>query len=109
MVGSLGETSVRATWIRDCLIDKCLVVHTRVSLVKIVTTLLMGKNYSEPGRPSESSRMCLKALTKYLVASCCPLSISCSSHMSQVSLITSAAHYYLSKFEHGLRNACQDE
>ena len=43
VVGSLGETSVRVTWIRDYLIDKCLVVHIRVPLVKTFTTLLVGK------------------------------------------------------------------
>jgi hypothetical protein len=68
-----------------------------------------GKNYSKPGRHSESSRMCLEALTKYLVASCCLLSISHSTRMIPVSLITSAAHYYLSQIGHDRRYACQDE
>ena len=43
VVGSLAETSARATRIRDYLIDKCLVVHIRVPLVKTFTTLLVGK------------------------------------------------------------------
>jgi hypothetical protein len=53
--------------------------------------------------------MCLEALTKYLVASCCPLSISHSTRMIPVSLITSAAHYYLSQIGHDRRYACQDD